>query len=47
MQPHKAFVKQVVDAIHLKAQTCRALGPESQEDFAVYTTDDSEDKNGN
>lgn len=41
MQPHRAFMKQVAGAIMVRAQTCRALGPESQEDIMMY----AEDKN--
>ena len=34
---HEEFVEEVREASSLPAQTCRALAPESQEDFAVYT----------
>lgn len=37
----KEFLKEVADAAALPAQTCRALGPESEEDIAMY----AEDKN--
>jgi len=37
MKPHKEFIEDVKEASSLPAQTCRALAPESQEDFAVYT----------
>jgi hypothetical protein len=39
MKDYKEFIKDVVDASSLPAQTCRALGPESQEDIAVYAND--------
>lgn len=41
MIPHKEFMKDVEHFGSLPAQTCRALGPESQEDYAVYTTDET------
>ena len=44
MKPHNEFIKDVEHASSLPAQTCRALGPESQEDFAVYTPDETEAK---
>ena len=37
MKDHKEFMEEVKDANSLPAQTQRALAPESQEDFAVYT----------
>lgn len=37
---HNEFMKEVKDASSLPAQTCRALGPESQEDIAMYTGDE-------
>ena len=37
MKNHKEFMEEVVDANSLPAQTQRALAPESQEDYAVYT----------
>jgi len=40
MKSHNEFVEDVKEAASLPEQTCRALAPESQEDFAVYTTDE-------
>ena len=37
MKDHKEFMKDAKAANSLPAQTARALAPESQEDFAVYT----------
>ncbi len=39
MKSHNEFMKEVKDAASLPAQTCRALGPESQEDIAMYAED--------
>jgi hypothetical protein len=36
MKPHNEFMKDVEDAKSLPAQTCRALGPESQKDINMY-----------
>ena len=36
MKDHKEFMKEVEDAKALPAQTCRALGPESEEDISMY-----------
>lgn len=36
---HKEFMEDVKHASSLPAQTCRALGPESQEDIAMYAED--------
>ncbi len=36
---HKEFEKDVAEASSLPAQTCRALGPESEEDIAMYVED--------
>ena len=33
---HKEFMEDVADASSLPAQTCRALGPESEEDISMY-----------
>ena len=44
MISHNAFMERVKHAISIPAQTCRALAPESQEDFAVYTADETEAK---
>lgn len=44
MKSHNEFMEDVEHAKSLPAQTCRALGPESQEDYAVYTTDETEAK---
>ena len=41
MVSHNEFMKDVEHAKSLPAQTCRALGPESEEDIAMY----AEDKN--
>lgn len=41
MKSHKEFVEEAREANALPAQTCRALGPESEEDIAMY----AEDKN--
>lgn len=40
MKNHNEFMEDVEHASSLPAQTCRALAPESQEDFAVYTKDE-------
>ena len=37
MKKHSEFMKDVEFESSLPAQTCRALAPESQEDYAVYT----------
>ncbi len=37
MKSHNEFLEEVEEASSLPAQTERALAPESQEDFAVYT----------
>jgi len=37
MKSHNEFMEDVEHAKSLPAQTCRALAPESQEDYAVYT----------
>ena len=39
MKNHKEFMKEVAEASALPAQTCRALGPESDEDIARYVED--------
>lgn len=36
---HKEFLKKVKIKSALPAQTCRALGPESEEDIAMYAED--------
>jgi len=36
---HKEFMEDVADASSLPAQTCRALGPESEEDISMYAND--------
>lgn len=36
MKNHNKFIEEVKDASSLPAQTCRELGPESQEDIAMY-----------
>ena len=36
MKSHNEFMKEVKDAVALPAQTCRALGPESEEDINMY-----------
>jgi len=36
MKSHKEFMEDVAHATSLPAQTCRALGPESEEDIAMY-----------
>ncbi len=36
---HKEFEKEVAHASALPSQTCRALGPESDEDIAMYVED--------
>ena len=47
MEKHNDFMKRVEDAKSLPAQTCRALGPESQEDIAMYANySDEEIKEG-
>ena len=33
---HKEFVEDIKEAASLPAQTCRALGPESDEDISMY-----------
>jgi len=43
---HEEFMEEVAEESSLPAKTCRALAPESQEDFAVYTTNEGE-KDGN
>ncbi len=40
---HKEFEKMVANANALPAQTCRALGPESEEDIAMYANDSSQE----
>ena len=39
MKSHNEFIEDVKHASALPAQTCRALGPESQEDIAMYAND--------
>ncbi len=39
MKSHNEFIKEVAEASSLQAQTCRALGPESDEDIAMYSGD--------
>jgi len=34
---HEEFMEDAAHANSLPSQTCRALAPESQEDYAVYT----------
>jgi len=41
---HEEFMKDVAHANSLPAQTCRTLAPESQEDFAVYTEGEQDEK---
>ena len=36
---HNEFIEDVKHAAALPAQTCRALGPESQEDIAMYANE--------
>ena len=36
MKKHSEFMKDVEYAKSLPAQTCRALGPESEEDISMY-----------
>ena len=36
MKSHNEFMEDVEHAKSLPVQTCRALGPESQEDIAMY-----------
>ena len=36
MKSHKEFMEEARGANSLPAQTCRALGPESQEDISMY-----------
>ena len=36
MKNHNEFMKEAADANSLPAQTCRALGPESEEDISMY-----------
>jgi len=36
-ESHEEFMEEVAEESNLPAKTCRALAPESQEDFAVYT----------
>lgn len=43
LKSHKEFMEDAKAANSLPAQTCRALGPESEEDISMY----SEDKNEN
>ena len=44
MKPHNEFMEEVAGASSLPVQTSRALAPESQEDFAVYTAGDEDGK---
>ncbi len=37
MKKHNKFMEDVKEASSLPAQTCRALGPESEEDIAMYS----------
>ena len=46
MKSHKKFMEEVAEASSLPAQTCRALAPESQEDYAVYTKDAEHENTG-
>jgi len=39
MKNHNEFMKEAADANSLPAQTCRALGPESEEDISMYAND--------
>jgi hypothetical protein len=39
MKTHNEFMKEAIEANSLPARTCRALGPESQEDINVYAFD--------
>ena len=39
MKNHNEFMKEAADANALPAQTCRALGPESEEDISMYAND--------
>lgn len=39
MKPHKEFLKDVEVESSLPAQTCRQMGPESQEDISMYAED--------
>jgi len=36
---HESFMEEVKEAVSLPAQTCRALGPESEEDISMYAND--------
>ncbi len=36
MKSHNEFVEEAREANSLPAQTCRALGPESDEDISMY-----------
>ncbi len=36
MKSHNEFVEEAREANALPAQTCRALGPESEEDISMY-----------
>ena len=36
MKDHKEFMKEAAHANSLPSQTCRALGPESDEDISMY-----------
>jgi hypothetical protein len=39
MKNHNEFIEDVKEASSLPAQTCRALGPESDEDIAMYANE--------
>ena len=39
MESNEEFMKTVKEAVSLPAQTCRALGPESEEDISMYAND--------
>ena len=44
MKTHKEFIEDVKHASALPAQTCRALGPESEEDISMYANCEEIDK---
>jgi len=44
MKSHNKFMENIKEASSLPAQTSRALVPESQEDFAVYTKGEKDEK---
>ena len=44
MKSHNEFLKEVEVESSLPAQTCRALGPESDEDISMYALDAEHEK---